>query len=769
MNPHSAPVHGSVRRGRAVIALVLVATGLSLMFGLFDGVIRHYERGLAQEVPTCGTGTTTMCISPTSQVEDTGITFTVDVVADNASNLGAYQFTLSFDPSVISLVSVTNGSFLGSTGRDVACLGPTASGDGVSMTCVTTPPAGPPGPDGPAGSGVLTSIEFSGLAPGDSPLTLSDAILADISGNAIPAAVQSGSVTIIQGATATPCPGGVCPTSTPTLTPTPTATPSVGPTTVRIDPPSQTQPQGTTFSVSLLVENVTDLASFQFVLTWDNLTLDFLDVENGAFLGSSGRPVFCPPPIVGENTVRMGCVTNGVSPPGPDGSGVLATFSFRAKSGTPATLLQLFNVELSDPLATDIPKLVQGGTVTIETSTPTPCPGGVCPTTTPTATPTVQPTPYPDACLAGSGADVCVKPPSLDVSAGQGFSLDIVADDVSNLGSYSIILTFDPLLISYSSISNGPFLSSSGREVNCFDPVVGSGSVSYTCVTLGTTPPGPNGAGILATISFTAQSGGSTTLSLQGTSLADIEGSQIPSTPHSGQVTVFPGLVPTPTPTQVTTATPTPTATPATATLVWIDPATQTVAPAETPAIDVRIDNVTDLGSYEWQILYDPAVLNFVGVADAPFLGSTGRSVFCPAPILDTGSVRFGCVTSGSGLLSTVTFSAVAEGTSALSFKFVSLSDPLGNDIPTQSQGGQIVVSTTGLSVIAGAAGSRAAGLREGGMSLSMLTGVLFAGVGMALLASDLLDVSGWRKRKRPGADGAAPESDEPLQADDDT
>jgi len=789
MTLRSGPVREHACRGRTATALLLVAIGSLFVFGVPGSMFLGHRPSLAQGDATCGSPTTTVCVQPASQVAETGAVFTVEVVADNVSNLGAYQFTLSFDPSTISFVGATNTSFLGSTGRSVTCLGPGVSGGSVSMTCVTTspPPTGPPGPDGPSGSGALTSLQFSGLVPDSSPLSLSDVILADITGNSIPATIQNGGVTIVQGATPTPCPGGVCPTSTPTLTPTPTATPAVGPTTVRIDPPSQTQLEGATFSVSLLVENVTNLASYQFTLAWDQTALEFLGVDNGTFLGSSGRPVFCPSPIVGENTVRMGCVTNGEAPPGPNGSGVLAVLSFRVESGASfasPTLLHLFDVELSDPLANDIRAVVQDGTVTVLAPTPTPCPGGVCPTATPalTPSPTPSPTPYPQPCLAGSGADVCVKPPSVNVSAGDGFSVDIVADDVSNLGGYALTLAFDPSVVAYDSVSNGPFLGSSGRTVNCFTPTVVPGSITYTCVTTGPTPPGPSSAGILATVSFTAQAEGTTPLSLQGTTLADIVGTEIPSTPHAGTITVFPGPVPTPTITPTPTEVLTPTPTIPSATLVWIDPPAQAVAPGASPVIDIRIDNVTGLGSYEWQITYDPAVLNFVSVVDGPFLGSTGRSVFCLAPILDVGSVRFGCVTagvspeppSGSGVLSTVTFSAVAEGTSALNFKFASLSDPLGNDIPTGVQGGEVVVSTatpTPIPTTAGAAPSRPTKSGGGRPSMLTLAGAVFASVGLILLASDLLDAIPRRSRRRrwPHAFGALPKRDKPVEEDDDT
>ena len=112
-------------------------------------------------------------------------------------------------------------------------------------------------------------------------------------------------------------------------------------------------------------------------------------------------------------------------------------------------------------------------------------------------------------------------------------------------------------------------------------------------------------------------------------------------------------------------------------------------APSSVPAggaqfqVTVSVQGVTNLGSYEWQILYDPDVMEFVSVVNSPFLGSTGRQVFCPGRILGEGTVRFGCATyhsalpgpSGSSVLSTVTFSPVAGGTVDIRFVCAGLTD----------------------------------------------------------------------------------------------
>ena len=120
--------------------------------------------------------------------------------------------------------------------------------------------------------------------------------------------------------------------------------------------------------------------------------------------------------------------------------------------------------------------------------------------------------------------------------------------------------------------------------------------------------------------------------------------------------------------------------------------------------VTIRVEGVQNLGAYEWGIAFDPAVLEYVSVENRPFLGSTGRSVYCPAPILDVGSVRFGCATAGatpygplgSDVLSTLTLSPVAPGQTTLSFALAGLSNELGDSIDVTAVGGCIVITAPG-------------------------------------------------------------------------
>jgi Cohesin domain len=694
-----------IRQHRTVaLGVALVIVGLLVVFAFPSDRLPWQAKGYTQAVPDCGATTDTIvCIQPPSQVAETGAQFTVDVVADKVTNLGAYEFTLAFDPAVVSFVSVANGAFLGSTGRSVNCLGPFPEAGSVRFACVTLGSE----PGGPTGTGLLARVKFSALAAGASTLDLTKVILADVSGTPLPHTDIDGQVTVIEGPTATPCPGGVCPTSTPTPVPTDTPTPSAGPTIVRVDPASQGQLSGSVVTVAIAVDAVTNLGAYEFTLAFNSDVLEFVSVSNGSFLGSSGRTVFCPPPTIGANTVRFGCVTSGSTPDGPSGSGVLSSLVFLAANpGTSS--MHLFSVGLANPRGVSITTAVEDGTVTVtlaSTPTPTPCPDGICPTATitptPTTTATPTATPLPVNCAVEPGATVCVQPPDFTVPPGTDFSIDVVVDEVSDLGGYEFTLVFDPDIIALMEISNGSFLGSTGRTVSCLDPTLGVGSVRLVCTTLGAAPGGPNGSGVLATVRFLALAEGSSPLHPQDVILADILGTSIPSTAQDGAVTVSSGPTPTPPPTSTPTSTSTPGPSPTPGgTLVRVDPSSQTVSIGDNFGVDIRIENVENLGSYEWLLTFDPAVLDYVSVSNGSFLGSTGRTVFCPGAILDTGSVRFGCSTagttppgpSGAGVLATITFSALATGTSSLDLVWAQLSDPLAEDIPTAIQDGDVTV-----------------------------------------------------------------------------
>jgi len=143
--------------------------------------------------------------------------FTVDVYAKNvvttdpcdpysqteACGLGAYEFEVHFNPTVIQYVSVVNGPFLTNTGRLIwSCFSRFGIHDPangvIHYTCSTTGnPLGGWTPFGPEGSGVLSTITFVPLVAGTTPLQFQNTLLPEITGTtAVPHTAEDGSVTV---------------------------------------------------------------------------------------------------------------------------------------------------------------------------------------------------------------------------------------------------------------------------------------------------------------------------------------------------------------------------------------------------------------------------------------------------------------------------------------------------------------------------------------------------------------------------------------------
>ncbi len=168
-----------------------------------------------------------MRLDPAAQTVDVGNgPFNVSVLVDNVSNLGAYQFTVQFDPTVLRFVSVTDAGFLGSTQRPLDCTTPTllypAEDEPPNMiryACGTIGGGSDP-TRGPDGSGTVAVLTFAPVSSGYSDLILNTASVTDIRGASLngegqDAVTQNGSVTVTgDGPTATPDPNE--PTAVPT-------------------------------------------------------------------------------------------------------------------------------------------------------------------------------------------------------------------------------------------------------------------------------------------------------------------------------------------------------------------------------------------------------------------------------------------------------------------------------------------------------------------------------------------------------------------------
>src|ERR1022692_3390747 len=116
--------------------------------------------------------------------------FTLPVSIADASDVYAFQFDLAFDPSILQLLSISEGSFLPSAGSTFFIPGDTLVGD----------------IPGASGDGDLVDFTFQAIGPGATSLALSNGILLDSGFNFIPFTTMDGSVTV---SSATPEPAGL--------------------------------------------------------------------------------------------------------------------------------------------------------------------------------------------------------------------------------------------------------------------------------------------------------------------------------------------------------------------------------------------------------------------------------------------------------------------------------------------------------------------------------------------------------------------------------
>jgi adhesin HecA-like repeat protein len=136
---------------------------------------------------------TILTISPTSPTVAPGSTFTVDVDITGVTDLYGYQFDLSFNPSVLSAVSQSEGSFLSSGGATFFVPG---TNDNVGGTVSSTANTLLTAISGVNGSGTLVIFTFTALKAGTSAISIQNETLLDSNLNVISDTTSGATVTV---------------------------------------------------------------------------------------------------------------------------------------------------------------------------------------------------------------------------------------------------------------------------------------------------------------------------------------------------------------------------------------------------------------------------------------------------------------------------------------------------------------------------------------------------------------------------------------------
>ncbi|MEA3459172.1 MAG: cohesin domain-containing protein [Chloroflexota bacterium] len=292
-------------------------------------------------------------INPPSSSVHLGDIFNVEVRTENAVDLASYHFEMYFDSDVVGVLDVADGGFLGSTGREVIPGFPIIDVSKMpTLTLVFGADSFGDQP-GPSGDGILTNITLEAVGVGDSPLDLHNAwVKSTIPGRQILPPVKDGIVHVTDYERV----------YLPLILKNSSSGPQ--PTAIQIAPTTSSVHRGQTFDVEVRIENADDLGGYQFSMDFDPAVVQVTNVEDGGFLGSTGRAVIPLQPVIGNRTLSFAAVSAGTQP-GPDGDGALAVITLEAV-GIGDSPLALHDVKVFNTAAEEeIPDVVEDGTVTV--------------------------------------------------------------------------------------------------------------------------------------------------------------------------------------------------------------------------------------------------------------------------------------------------------------------------------------------------------------------------------------------------------------------
>jgi hypothetical protein len=306
--------------------------GLDIQF-----VAGRWPRSCPPEPPTIAPTAVLQPVSPSASPEtevrigsgqgpqNSSVTVPLEFLNVSAPGVGAATIDILYDPAVVDPTDWEAGP-----GWDMTLCSLDYAADTVRCTALSV--------SGRSGDSLVANITFhlAGASDQCSPLDVQIVTFTDPSGNPISASDEDGQICVLPEAT------------------------------VRLLPETQDAPlDGPCVNVEAVIENVTNLGTFDITLPFNDPPIQFDDFVSGDFLGTTGRSVTCLPPVVTADPdgVRVTCYSTDTGMPGPDGSGSLGTFTFCpvAEGSSPIGC----NVELGDILANPIPASCVGASIVV--------------------------------------------------------------------------------------------------------------------------------------------------------------------------------------------------------------------------------------------------------------------------------------------------------------------------------------------------------------------------------------------------------------------
>ena len=169
----------TLQEGRNVL-LVMVRAQYNAFFG--------FEPGTEYTVANPGVG---YAFSKTRI--HTGDTFTLDIRAENITDLAGWQFDITFDPSALEAINVTEGDFLKIDGGTTFFQSGSIDNASGKITGLS---AARLSPQGASGTGLLLQVRFKAKSAGETQLALRKFQFGSVTGDNIPAGPHEIRITV---------------------------------------------------------------------------------------------------------------------------------------------------------------------------------------------------------------------------------------------------------------------------------------------------------------------------------------------------------------------------------------------------------------------------------------------------------------------------------------------------------------------------------------------------------------------------------------------
>ena len=123
----------------------------------------------------------------------TGDTFTLDIRAENISDLAGWQFDIVFDPTLLEAINVSEGDFLKTDGGTTFFHGGNIDNVAGKITGLS---AARLSAEGLSGTGTLLQVRFKAKSAGETQLTLQNFQFGSVTGDSIPAGPHQIRITV---------------------------------------------------------------------------------------------------------------------------------------------------------------------------------------------------------------------------------------------------------------------------------------------------------------------------------------------------------------------------------------------------------------------------------------------------------------------------------------------------------------------------------------------------------------------------------------------